>query len=108
MAPLFPVLEYPAAKREDAAAVDDFIESDDSFRQGGERHDDLENGAGRVLTTNRAVLERLERVIRQIAPVFPQDSAREKVGIDLRVADQGQDGAAGWVEGDDASFIFLK
>ncbi len=66
--------------------------------QSRQQHDRLERGPGRLLRLNRAIHQRMRRVIHQIVPVLGSDAAGEQIGIEGRAAHHGEHFAIARIE----------
>ena len=78
----------------------------DPFLERRRGHDDLEGRAGRILALHGAGVERMARMLGQLAPALRLDAAGELVGIEGGTADHGQHVAVARIERDDrAGFV---
>src|SRR2546421_2601970 len=64
------------------------------------RHDDFENRTGRELRLNRAIQQRLSRIIVELLPFLIRDPNREIIWVGRWMADHSQNVAAARIERD--------
>src|SRR6266540_6327353 len=88
---LFPTPEGMLAARQGPLAVYRIIELDHAGVQAGKRHDDLERGAGRIYTLDRAVVHRVAGVVHELHPVFRRDPPGKYVRVVRGVACECED-----------------
>ena len=81
-----PAAEEVIAERHAAAAVDARLRSDGALLEAGGRHHHLEGRSRRILSLDGAIVQRLQRVLHQRAPLGRLDAAREQVGVVRRPA----------------------
>src|SRR5919108_2552485 len=86
----FPVLERPRAQLELAVAVRAIRRCERLFLQARGGHDDLEDGARRVLTLDRPVQHREFRVLHHAQPGLAVDGPGKAIDLERRRRDHGQ------------------
>jgi hypothetical protein len=91
MAALLPAAVGPYPQIEGAVAKERGVLMDDTFFQAGGGNHHLVGGCRWVLTCNRPVFHRTERILGQLLPGLGRNTAVEEVWIEGRRTDHGQD-----------------
>ena len=96
--------EEAAEEGGSAGAVDVHVLRD-ALLQAGERHDDLEGGAGSELGLDGLVHQRVVGIGDELVPVIAADAHRELIGIEDGAAHHGENLAGVRVHGDEGAVV---
>src|SRR5262249_49604738 len=105
---LFPAMKHMVAKWQSAGTGEPRGRRDQTFFQRGRGHDHLEGRTRRILTLDRPIAQRMDRILDQTVPLFCLDAASKDIRIKHRMARHSQDITSANVKDDDRSFFTLE
>src|SRR5688500_14817283 len=104
---LLPVEERPRAEVELAGAVRPVGRRDGALLQAGGGHHDLEDRPRRVLALDRAVQQRVRRILHDAHPRLSVDRAGEAIDLEGRGRHHGEHVAGAWIHHHDGAGVVL-
>ena len=102
---LLPAMELVVTEMHAAAAEDALRRIDGVLLERGGGDDDLEGGPRRILSLDRLVRERMQRIGDQLTPLVLGDAAREEIGIEGRLRHHRQHAAVVGIHHDDGTLL---